>query len=185
MGAEDTKNDGESLLIKYSVQHSPFGRMMVASTGKGVCKVSFLSKEEQPDDSLKNEFARADIRHQETPEHITLSSLFRETNLSEANIDLHVKGTPFQISVWESLLQIPEGELSCCSDIAKEIDNPKAVRAVGSAIGSNPIAFFIPCHRVVPAAGGIGKYRWGETRKAAIIGWEMAKIATQSECQVK
>src|SRR6056297_560390 len=185
MSTGDTKNGGESLVIKYSVQQSPFGRMMVASTDKGVCRISFLSEDELPDNILQNEFTEAKISQKERPEHIKLAGFFRETGSPESTIDLHVKGTPFQISVWEALLRIPEGDLRCCSDIAKEIDNPKAVRAVGSAIGSNPIAFFIPCHRVVPAAGGFGNYRWGKTRKAAMIGWEKAQNVPATKKQFK
>ena len=173
---EDYKNDGEPSVIKYSVQHSPFGRMMVASTGKGVCRISFLPEEEEAGVILQNEFAGAEISKEEIPEHMKLAGFFHETSSPENNIDLHVKGTPFQISVWEALLRIPEGELGCCSDVAKEIGNPKAVRAVGSAVGKNPIAFFIPCHRIVQATGGLGNYRWGKTRKAAMIGWETAQI---------
>ena len=176
MSTGDTKNGGESLSITYSVQQSSFGRMMVASTGKGVCRISFLSEEEEAGVILQNEFAGADISKEEIPEHIKLAGFFRETDSPESTIDLHVKGTPFQISVWEALLRIPEGELGCCSDVAKEIGNPKAVRAVGSAVGKNPIAFFIPCHRIVQATGGLGNYRWGKTRKAAMIGWEAAQI---------
>jgi AraC family transcriptional regulator of adaptative response/methylated-DNA-[protein]-cysteine methyltransferase len=179
MSTEETKNGGESLAIKYSVQHSPFGRMMVASTGKGVCRISFLSEEEQPDDILQNEFTEAEISQVEMPEHVKLAGFFRETGSPETTIDLHVKGTPFQINVWEALLRIPEGDLGCCSDIAKEIDNPKALRAVGSAVGKNPIAFFIPCHRVVPVAGGFGNYRWGINRKMAMIGWEAMRASTE------
>ncbi len=88
---------------------------------------------------------------------------------------MHLKGTDFQLKVWEALLKIPMGKLSTYGSIAKEIDNPKASRAVGTAIGDNPVAFLIPCHRVIQASGNIGGYMWGTTRKKAIIGWESAK----------
>jgi len=173
--ADEYQNGDELLVIKYSVQQSPFGRMMVASTEQGICTVWFFSKNEQPGDILADLFPEEDVRNEESPEHIRVAGFFENDAAPESRLDLHVKGTPFQVSVWEALLRIPEGELRCCSDIAKEIGNPKALRAVGSAIGQNPIAYFIPCHRVVPAAGGFGNYRWGKTRKAAMIGWERVR----------
>ena len=92
------------------------------------------------------------------------------------DIKLHLKGTDFQLKVWETLLKIPMGELSTYGDIAKKIQNPNASRAVGTAIGSNPVAFLIPCHRVIQSSGNFGGYMWGNTRKTAIIGWEVSKV---------
>ncbi|MEO6977115.1 MAG: methylated-DNA--[protein]-cysteine S-methyltransferase, partial [Mucilaginibacter sp.] len=86
-----------------------------------------------------------------------------------------LKGTPFQIKVWETLLKIPMGGVSTYSGIAEKLNNPKASRAVGSAVASNPVAFLIPCHRVIRATGEFGQYHWGSTRKTAMIGWEAAK----------
>ncbi|WP_340107094.1 methylated-DNA--[protein]-cysteine S-methyltransferase [Rhodohalobacter sp. 8-1] len=181
MEPENCKDGGKSLVINYSVQHTPFGRMMVASAGKGICRVSFLSEEQQCSNILEDEFPEAEIKHDEKLEHIIMADFFGKPGLPESMINLHVKGTPFQITVWKTLLHIPEGELSCCSDVAMEINNPKALRAVGSAVGKNPIAFFIPCHRIVPAAGDFGNYRWGINRKIAMIGWEAVRISKESE----
>jgi AraC family transcriptional regulator of adaptative response/methylated-DNA-[protein]-cysteine methyltransferase len=89
-------------------------------------------------------------------------------------IKLHLKGTPFQLKVWETLLKIPMGKLSTYGTIAKGIESPKASRAVGSAIGKNPVAFLIPCHRVIQSSGNFGEYHWGSIRKTAMIGWESA-----------
>lgn len=94
-------------------------------------------------------------------------------------IKLHLIGTEFQLKVWETLLKIPSGRLSTYSAIAKNIDRPKASRAVGTAIGNNPVAFLIPCHRVIQSSGHLGGYMWGETRKSAIIGWEASKAADE------
>jgi AraC family transcriptional regulator of adaptative response/methylated-DNA-[protein]-cysteine methyltransferase len=94
-------------------------------------------------------------------------------------IKLHLKGTPFQIKVWETLLKVPMGDLSTYATIASAINNPKANRAVGSAIGNNPVAFLIPCHRVIKSTGEFGQYHWGSSRKTAIIGWEAAKTNSQ------
>ncbi len=90
-------------------------------------------------------------------------------------IKLHLKGTVFQLKVWETLLKIPMGQLSTYGSIARKIEKPSAARAVGTAIGSNPVAFLIPCHRVIQATGNFDGYMWGNTRKTAIIGWESAK----------
>lgn len=95
-------------------------------------------------------------------------------------IKLHLKGTYFQLKVWETLLKIPMGKLSTYGCIAEKIGNANASRAVGTAIGSNPVAFLIPCHRVIQASGNIGGYMWGNTRKTAIVGWESAKTEIKS-----
>jgi len=185
MEPDEYQNGGEPLIITYSVQQTPFGRMMAASTGKGVCRVSFLPEKQEGSTMLEKEFPEAEISRGELPEHVLLSGALQTPGSPESVVDLHVKGTPFQISVWKSLLQIPEGELKCCSDVAKEIENPKALRAVGSAVGKNPIAFFIPCHRIVPSAGGFGNYRWGIKRKIAMIGWEAVRSTKKSKPDIK
>jgi len=106
-------------------------------------------------------------------EHGKLNDLI---NLNQ--IKLHLKGTDFQLKVWETLLKIPMGQLSTYGNIAKVINNPNASRAVGIVIGSNPVAFLIPCHRVIQSNGNFGGYMWGNTRKTAIIGWECAKTTS-------
>ena len=93
-----------------------------------------------------------------------------------STIKLHLKGTSFQLKVWEALLKIPAGYLNSYSTVAAAAGNKKASRAVGSAIGNNPVAFLIPCHRVIKSTGNIGEYHWGSERKTAIIGWESAKV---------
>ena len=93
-----------------------------------------------------------------------------------SQIKLHLKGTSFQIKVWETLLKVPMGNLSTYSDIAGKMDSPQASRAVGTAVGNNPVGFLIPCHRIIKATGEFGHYHWGSTRKTAMIGWEAAKV---------
>lgn len=95
-------------------------------------------------------------------------------------IKLHLQGTPFQLKVWETLLKVPMGGLTTYGSIAGAIESPKAYRAVGTAVAQNPVAFLIPCHRVIQSGGAIGQYHWGSTRKAAMIGWEAAQQETQS-----
>ena len=107
--------------------------------------------------------------------HLKVIGIFNQKNLVAEKIKLHIKGTAFQIKVWEALLKIPEAVLSTYADIASEIDNAKASRAVGSAIGKNPIAYLIPCHRVIQFTGLFGGYMWGSERKTAMIGWEAVR----------
>lgn len=96
--------------------------------------------------------------------------------LQNHKFNLFLKGTPFQIKVWEALLKIPFGSVTSYSSIASAIENNSAMRAVGSAVGANPVAFLIPCHRVIRTEGVIGNYHWGSERKSAMLGWERAKI---------
>lgn len=170
------KNSGESLVINYSFAESPFGNLIVASTSKGICHMSFAANKQQALTDLKSRFSNAN--YNEVVDKIQQDALFIfQHDWSKLNqIKLHLNGTPFQLKVWETLLKIPMGNLTTYGAIAKEIDKPKASRAVGTAIGSNPVAFLIPCHRVIQSSGKIGGYMWGTTRKSAIIGWEAAKI---------
>lgn len=170
------KNSGESLVINYSFAESPFGNLIVASTSKGICHMSFAANKQQALTDLKSRFSNAN--YNQVVDKIQQDALFIfQHDWSKLNqIKLHLNGTPFQLKVWETLLKIPMGNLTTYGAIAKEIDKPKASRAVGTAIGSNPVAFLIPCHRVIQSSGKIGGYMWGTTRKSAIIGWEAAKI---------
>ncbi|MEW7279031.1 methylated-DNA--[protein]-cysteine S-methyltransferase [Aquimarina sp. 2201CG1-2-11] len=170
------KNGGENLSICYSFTESPFGKIIVASTSKGICHMAFFEEQKEAFDILKKRFPNAN--YNQVVDTIQQNALFIFRNdWSKLNkIKLHLNGTPFQLKVWETLLKIPMGNLSTYGTIAKEIDKPKASRAIGTAIGSNSVAFLIPCHRVIQSTGTIGGYRWGGTRKSAIIGWEAAKM---------
>lgn len=169
------KNGGENLAINYSFAESPFGKILVASTAKGICYMAFTADEDASFTELNNNFPNAKYRR--VVDLLQQNALFIFThNWQElAKIKLHLKGTPFQIKVWETLLKIPMGQLSSYGNIAAALKNPLASRAVGSAIGDNPVAFLIPCHRVIHSTGVIGRYHWGSTRKTAMIGWEAAK----------
>ncbi|WP_339842146.1 methylated-DNA--[protein]-cysteine S-methyltransferase [uncultured Maribacter sp.] len=170
------KNGGENLIIKYSFAESPFGNIIVASTQKGICHMAFFDNEEEALQKLINRFPKA--TYNQLVDNLQQNALFifKHDWSKLHQIKLHLNGTPFQLKVWETLLKIPVGDLSTYGAIAKEIDKPKASRAIGTAIGSNPVAFLIPCHRVIQSTGNIGGYMWGNTRKTAIIGWEAAKI---------
>lgn len=170
------KNGGENLSINYSFAESPFGNIIVASTPKGICHMAFFDNQDDAFKKLKFRFTNA--KYNQVVDTAQQNALFIfQHDWSKLNqIKLHLTGTPFQLKVWETLLKIPVGNLSTYGTIAKEIDKPKASRAVGTAIGNNPVAFLIPCHRVIQATGNSGGYMWGSARKSAIIGWEASKI---------
>ncbi len=168
------KNDGEHLSIVYSFSDTPFGEVIIASTSKGICHMAFIESEEKAKDDLRSSFPKAKIELQKTEEHQRVASFFSKEKPSK--LKLHLKGTDFQLKVWEALLKIPTGEFISYGDLAKSIELPNASRAVGTAIGSNPIAFLIPCHRVIQSTGNFGNYMWGPDRKAGIIGWEAASL---------
>jgi AraC family transcriptional regulator of adaptative response/methylated-DNA-[protein]-cysteine methyltransferase len=169
------KNGGEQLRINYSFAETPFGNIIVASTPKGICHLAFADNEKDALQHLQSQFPNAQFR--QVVDAIQQNALFIFTQdwKDLSKIKLHLKGTPFQIKVWEALLKIPMGDVSTYSGIANTINNPNASRAVGTAIGDNPVAFLIPCHRVIRSTGDFGQYHWGSIRKTAMIGWEAAK----------
>jgi AraC family transcriptional regulator of adaptative response/methylated-DNA-[protein]-cysteine methyltransferase len=170
------KNGGECLTISYSFAVTPFGKVIVASTSKGICHLCFEENELNALLDLKSCFPNAKYNHITDVYQQDALSIFKKDWLHLDEIKLHLKGTEFQIKVWGSLLKIPFGRLASYGTVAKLIDKPKASRAVGTAIASNPVAFLIPCHRVIQASGNRGGYRWGGSRKAAIIGWESSRV---------
>jgi AraC family transcriptional regulator of adaptative response/methylated-DNA-[protein]-cysteine methyltransferase len=168
------KNGGENLSISYSFSSTPFGTILAASTAKGICHLAFADDEADAFSVLKQKFPNA--HYTEATDAFQTEALNAFSSGTSADkIKLHLKGTPFQLKVWEALLNIPTGNLVTYGGIAQMIDSPKASRAVGSAVGDNPVAFIIPCHRVIQSTGIMGNYHWGSSRKAAMIGWESAK----------
>lgn len=179
MTPAEYKNGGKSLSINYSFANSPFGLLIVASTAKGICYMAFCEDETPAFLTLQQKFPNATFNKKvDLMQQDSLVIFQNDWNKLPA-LKLHLKGTAFQLKVWETLLKIPMGQLSTYGAIAAKIENATASRAVGTAIGSNPVAFLIPCHRVIQATGSIGGYRWGTTRKTAIIGWENALINEQ------
>ena len=169
------KNGGQALRINYSFAETPFGQVMVASTDKGICHLAFVDEgEEEALGSLKRLFPNAAYTQCPDRKQEDALSVFNRDWSKPDEIKLHLKGTSFQLKVWETLLKIPAGGLTTYADLATKSGHEGACRAVGTAIGRNPVAFLIPCHRVIKATGDIGNYHWGEVRKEAIIGWEAA-----------
>ena len=171
------KNGGENLTINYSFAESPFGDLLVGSTSKGICYMAFADDQPNALLEMKQHFPNATYHQMVDLIQQNALYIFSHDQNQLDKIKLHLKGTPFQLKVWEALLKIPSGALSTYSQIAYSIQQPKAVRAVGTAIGQNPVAFIIPCHRVIQSSGTFGNYHWGAVRKKAMIGYEASKIS--------
>ena len=168
------KQSGKGLTIEYDFYDCLFGSVLIASTHKGICFVGFDDNHQSALLDLNNRFKQANLIQHPNPTHLQVLSFFKKDWDNLPSIKLHLKATDFQLKVWQALLTIPYDELSTYGNIAHTIQNPKASRAVGTAIGSNPVSFLIPCHRVIQQSGLLGGYRWGVTRKTAIIGWEQS-----------
>lgn len=171
------KNKGFGLVIYYGYHDTPFGNCFLAATEKGICGITFLQGTNQEEEFIlfTKKWNFATLVKDVVFTQPFIDQIFHASASNNQKIQVLVQGTPFQIKVWEALLQIPEGNLTTYQHIAQRINKPKAVRAVGTAIGKNPIGYLIPCHRVIRKEGKLGHYRWGSGRKKAIIGWEMAK----------
>lgn len=176
MTPAEYKNEGSYLTINYSFALSPFGEIIVASTPKGICHMSFAEDHKEAIKNLTSIFPKAN--YQNSADEIQKNAI-RIFNLDWESLDkikLHIKGSDFQIKVWQALLNIPMGQLSSYQNIANLISSPKASRAVGNAVGQNPVAYLIPCHRIIQSTGALGDYHWGHIRKTSMIGWEAAKV---------
>mgnify|MGYP000594359800 FL=1 len=172
MTPAEYKYGGQHLTIHYQFSETPFGQVLIASTQKGICTLRFVENTAEALAHLKEQFPKAMFIAQSDSLQQSALALFQTDHSQLAKIKLHLKGTAFQLKVWQSLLKIPMGQLTTYGELAKSIDHPKAARAVGTAIGSNPIAFLIPCHRVIQSTGAFGGYEWGQVRKTAMIAWE-------------
>jgi AraC family transcriptional regulator of adaptative response/methylated-DNA-[protein]-cysteine methyltransferase len=172
MTPAEYKNGGKNLSVNYSFAESPFGNLVVASTSKGICYMAFNDDEDEAFKRLKDKFPSAFFTRKLDLVQQNALFIFQRDWSRLQEIKLHLKGTDFQLKVWEALLKIPMGQLAAYGTIADRLGVPGASRAVGTAIGNNPVAFLIPCHRVIRSSGDFGGYMWGSTRKAAIIGWE-------------
>lgn len=179
MTPAEYKHGGKNLSIRYSFAESPFGSLIVASTVKGVCYLAFDDDEDRALEGLKQLFPQAAYTRKLDLVQQHALFIFQHDWSELPEIKLHLKGTDFQLKVWEALLKIPAGGLSTYGRIAAGIGHPAASRATGSAVGSNPVAFLIPCHRVIQSTGILGAYRWGSIRKAAMIGWEGTRFVRQ------
>lgn len=171
------KQRGAGLVIDHGVHDTPFGQVFVALTPRGVCNFSFLDDQapQAPLTTLAHNWPEAELREAPSRTQGVIHTMFDDSKTQDRPISLHVSGTNFQISVWRALLQIPPAKVVSYAQVASAVGNPKAARAVGLAVGANPVALMIPCHRVIQQNGKLGGYHWGETRKQAIHAWEAAR----------
>lgn len=174
---DEFRRRGKGILIRYGFHPTPFGECFIAATERGICGLSFVDGT-SPQVELgrfEQKWAFAQIIEDTGFTRKIVEAIFADNQRQPFNLTLLLQGTNFQLKVWEALLNIPAGSVSTYEQIARSIGRPTAARAVGTAIGNNPVGYLIPCHRVIRKTGHIGDYHWGETRKRAIIGLEMAR----------
>ncbi len=180
MSPGEWKTGGEGLTVYYGFHPSPFGFALVMATERGLCGLAFADKggEKAALDDMRGRWPNARYAEDSARTVVHAQRIF-DAKLWKPNTPLRVVliGTDFEIRVWETLLSIPMGKAATYSDIAKKLGNPKASRAVGAAVGKNPVSFVVPCHRVIGKSGKLTGYHWGLTRKRAMLGWEAAQVA--------
>jgi AraC family transcriptional regulator, regulatory protein of adaptative response / methylated-DNA-[protein]-cysteine methyltransferase len=180
MSPGEFKAGGAGLQIHYGIHETPFGRALIAATARGICSLHFLksTNELQAEQILQIEWPKAElIRDQQITEIINQQIFAPVTLADQKSLTLLVKGSNFQIQVWRALLKVPFGNITTYQTLADLMGRPSAARAVGNAVGNNPIAYLIPCHRVIRESGELGGYRWGAERKTAMLGWEASRLA--------
>lgn len=166
------KKGGAHLVINYNFYDSIFGEVITASTAKGICYMAFIDDEKNGFESLKEQFPNAVYCRRSDDLHKKALSCLVPGNENPEKVILHLKGSNFRLKVWNALLKISSGNIATYGEVAAYTNNLKGSRAVGTAIGKNPVAYLIPCHRVILASGDVGNYRWGTARKRAMIGYE-------------
>ena len=178
---QEYRTHGQGTLITYGMHDTPFGRALIATTTRGICWLSFIGNDEDPShgiENMKHHWHNAVFRSDNVATQHLVDRIFHSGKPHAGPLHLFVKGTTFQLKVWEALLRIPMGTVTTYQRVAEKIGKPRALQAVGSAVGANQIAYLIPCHRVIRKDGVLGEYRWSSARKKGIIGWEMAKKIT-------
>lgn len=173
------KMGGAGLTIEYAAHDTPFGKAFIAVTSRGICNFAFLERAEIDEHltDLYKKWPHAIVHEDRQSTLAVVEAMFSKEKKIDRPVSLHVSGTNFQISVWKALLQIPPAAVVTYSQVATAIGHPSSARAVGLAVGANPVAFLIPCHRVIQQSGRLGGYHWGETRKQAIHAWESARAS--------
>ncbi|MEM9141420.1 MAG: methylated-DNA--[protein]-cysteine S-methyltransferase [Bacteroidota bacterium] len=166
---------GVGMTLQYDTIDSPFGKLVVAESKWGICQMEFLQSPISPQEVLAALFPEAHFLKGLGVHGLRVQAYFATWDIPREQIVLDLRGTPFQVSVWKALLSIPAATFLAYKDIAQKVQKPNAVRAIGSAIGKNPVAYLIPCHRVIRESGEIGDYGWGKHRKMMINSYESAK----------
>jgi AraC family transcriptional regulator of adaptative response/methylated-DNA-[protein]-cysteine methyltransferase len=177
----ELKSRGEGLEIRYGIHETPFGACLIATTGRGVCALRFLDadangggdSEARAIAGLGREWSAAEVVRDDPGTRDVAERIFTDAGGTGEPLPLLLKGTNFQLKVWEGLLRVPEGCLISYGDLAERLGVPSSTRAVATAVGANPVAYLIPCHRVLRSTGALGGYRWGTDRKLVMIEREL------------
>lgn len=180
MSPGEWKTGGKGLTVYYGFHPSPFGSALIMATERGLCGLAFADSGEEREalDDMRGRWPNAHYQEDSARTVVYAQRIFDSGKWKpDAPLRVVLIGTDFEVRVWETLLRIPMGRATTYSDIATKIARPKASRAVGAAVGKNPISFVVPCHRVVGKSGALTGYHWGLTRKRAMLGWEAAKVA--------
>jgi AraC family transcriptional regulator of adaptative response/methylated-DNA-[protein]-cysteine methyltransferase len=180
MSPGEWKSGGEGLTISFGFHPSPFGMALVMATPRGLAGLAFADAGEERAAlaDMKARWARATYVEDSARTAMVAKRIFDPAQWqADQPLRVILLGTDFEVRVWDTLLKIPMGRLTTYSDIAAKIKAPKAARAVGAAVGKNPISFVVPCHRVVGKSGELTGYHWGLTRKRAMLGWEAGQVA--------
>lgn len=173
------KSGGAGLTIRYGLHDTPFGKALIGTTERGICHLGFVgSSEGNAIDTLYANWQQAEMIEDYNATAPLVEPIFGLGQRVKTPLHLHLRGTNFQLKVWEALLRIPPGAVTSYQGLAEQAGRPRASRAVGTALGRNPIAVLIPCHRVIRKLGEFGNYRYGAIRKKALLGWEAAQIST-------
>lgn len=173
------KSRGKQVKIAYGLHSTPLGAMFVAVTQRGVCRAEFVDADSLQAlvDDLHRAWPLSSITESIESTRHAIDAFFSQNAASgHGPLSLHVAGTNFQLAVWRALLKIPTGTVASYAQVAKSLGAPKAARAVGNAIGANPVALLIPCHRVIQQSGALGGYRWGPTKKLMAQAWESGQF---------
>lgn len=171
------KSRGAGLTIRYGLHPTPFGPCLIGLTERGICHLSFVQESEgDAIDALVADWASAKMVEDQKSTAPWVGPIFDLTQRGDRPLHLFLRGTNFQLKVWEALLKVPAGTVTTYEQIAAQIGKPQALRAVGTAVGHNPIAVLIPCHRVIRKVGEFGNYRYGPARKKALLGWETSRV---------
>lgn len=177
----DFKLRGAGLTVEYGVHDTPFGKVLIAVTARGICGLEFLDGDHADAGlgRLRGKWPHAAIRENSARTAAVAGAMFSRDGMPDRPLSLYVAGTNFQINVWRALLRIPPGKAASYAEVAAAAGRPGAARAAGRAVGDNPVAFLIPCHRVIRQSGELGGYRWGEVRKHALHAWETARYGDE------
>jgi AraC family transcriptional regulator of adaptative response/methylated-DNA-[protein]-cysteine methyltransferase len=178
------KQRGEGLTITYGFHPTPFGEALLGSTERGICNLQFVMPSGRTGaiQSLRERWPKATLVEDPGTTEPLIAGIFGLSNARRGNpLHVYLSGSNFQLKVWEALLRIPSGSVVSYRDIAAHLGDPHASRAVGNALGHNPVPVLIPCHRVITSLGEFGNYHYGEARKIALLGWEMARLPSASQ----